>query len=578
MRIRNIKIEHIRGIDTREFSVDIHPNTPTFFVAPNGFGKSSIATAFNLLNRNRIDIQDENQYQNDRTLLPLITITDDTGIVYQANSTSNTINETFSICVINSQLKPQAKTRRFGGFAAATPSLIVEPIILYNRIPDKTEFSYSYSDIKRELGNSAGKLLINLSTLLNKSKFARRISAVKTALTSLCQVRNANKIGAFLSAINNVQGTKEEIANLAVDTNSLLEIDAVNAVITSFDFLFSGLSINEKLVNTIQLRKLYKANEDRFSRIIDYYDYVSDKEEINELLGFFNCTWKNIAANKKGAKFVLEFPNANQISNGERDVLCFIGKLFEARSKLRKEKNILIIDEIFDYLDDANIIAAQYFLTKFIEQSKEQGKELFLIILTHLDPMFFNTYSFSIKNVVYLNRTNTFTNKHKINNLLKDRDRCQKQDSTLYNRISSNYLHYSTDNTDDSAYLRTLGIEAALFTPESFHRTAVGELDNYRNNTAYDPALVCCGLRLYIEEKAFAQLSVDHRLEFLGAYKKTTDKLAFAKEKGAAVPEVHFLLSIIYNEAMHLDSQCQRLHPITYKLQNKVIRNMIVEA
>ena len=310
MRIQRIMIENIKGIDSREFSVDIHPNTPTFFVAPNGFGKSSIATAFNSLNRNRIDIQDENRYQNNRTLLPLITITDESGIVYRANSTSNTINETFSVCVINSQLKPQAKTRKFRGFSAATPSLVVEPIVLYNRIPDKVEFSYSYQDIKRDLGISAGKLLINLSTSQNKSMFAHRISTVRTALASLCQVRNASRINAFLAAINNAQGTKEFIANLVVDTNSLLEIDSVNAVLTSFDFLFSGLSINEKLVNTIQLRELYKANEEKFSRVIDYYDYVSDKEEINKLLGFFNCTWKNIAANKKGVKFILEFPNA----------------------------------------------------------------------------------------------------------------------------------------------------------------------------------------------------------------------------------------------------------------------------
>lgn len=83
---------------------------------------------------------------------------------------------------------------------------------------------------------------------------------------------------------------------------------------------------------------------------------------------------------KKGGKLVLEFPKANQISNGERGVLCFVGKLFESRSKLRKDRAILVIDEIFDYLDDANLIAAQYFLTKFINDFKGQGKELFLIL------------------------------------------------------------------------------------------------------------------------------------------------------------------------------------------------------
>ena len=43
MNLRKLKIQKIRGIDSKEFTFDIHPNTPTFFVAPNGFGKTSIA-------------------------------------------------------------------------------------------------------------------------------------------------------------------------------------------------------------------------------------------------------------------------------------------------------------------------------------------------------------------------------------------------------------------------------------------------------------------------------------------------------------------------------------------------------
>ena len=137
---------------------------------------------------------------------------------------------------------------------------------------------------------------------------------------------------------------------------------------------------------------------------------------------------------------VVHFPKANEISNGERDVLCFIAKLFEAKSKLKKEHSILIIDEIFDYLDDANLIAVQYFLTKLIMLYKSEGKELYPIILTHLDPMYFNTYSFSTKNVVYLYDGIGTTNKYKINELLKDRDNCKKFYREQYDNISSHYL------------------------------------------------------------------------------------------------------------------------------------------
>lgn len=576
MRLRKIKIENVRGIASKEITLDVHPNTPTFFVAPNGFGKTSIATAFNSLNRNRFELPDESHYQNDLAADPVLEITDDNGNTYYADNTTNTITTNFSIFVINSQVRPKASTRSFGGFASATPTLIVEPIVLYNNIPPKEDFSYSVLEMKHTLGASAGKLLINLNDCLKKPFFTKRYFAVRSQLAKLLQPRNSNKIDAFLTAVNRINGNATEIANSNIDTMSLLTIDAIRQIMNSFDYLFPQHTVIGKLVNVIQLRALYQINQAKLQAINNYYEFISDKNEINEMLGFFNCTWKDIKASKRGNQFVIEFPRATQISNGERDILCFVGKLFEARNKLRKDKAILIIDEIFDYLDDANLIATQYFLVKFIEQYKREGKELFPIILTHLDPAFFNTYSFSTKNIVYLDRVSGITNKYKINNLLKDRDACRKRDVNLYNRISSNYLHYSVDNSDDNTYLRSIGVEPPLLTPSTFYQAAAQELENYKNQREYDLALVCCGLRIHVEKMAYDQLMPEYQPNFLKIF-RTVDKLAFAKEKGASIPEVYFLLSIIYNEAMHLDAQCQKLNPIACKLRNKIIQNMITQ-
>lgn len=235
-----------------------------------------------------------------------------------------------------------------------------------------------------------------------------------------------------------------------------------------------------------------------------------------------------------------------------------------------------IIDEIFDYLDDANLIAAQYFLTKFMEQFKASGKSLYLILLTHLDPIYFNTYSFSSKNIAYLSPVGTIFNKFKINDLLKDRDKCRKEDEALYNRISKHFLHYSTEEIDEQTYLASLGVSPRLYTSTGFYDAAFEELEEYINGSEYDPILVCCGVRLRIEKNAYDLLAPTYQSEFLHE-NKTTNKLAFAKEKGVNIPEVYFLLSIIYNEAMHLDSQCKKLSPIKCKLMNKVIHKMISE-
>jgi len=52
--LKVIEIEHIKGIQHKRFVLDISPNRPSLLVAPNGFGKSSLATAFNSMNNRRI--------------------------------------------------------------------------------------------------------------------------------------------------------------------------------------------------------------------------------------------------------------------------------------------------------------------------------------------------------------------------------------------------------------------------------------------------------------------------------------------------------------------------------------------
>ena len=61
--------------------------------------------------------------------------------------------------------------------------------------------------------------------------------------------------------------------------------------------------------------------------------------------------------------------------------------LFRARAKLgEKEKSLLTIDEVFDYLDDANLLVAQHFLLELMKQFKDAGKSIYVVILTHLNP------------------------------------------------------------------------------------------------------------------------------------------------------------------------------------------------
>ncbi|MDQ6988542.1 MAG: hypothetical protein Q9M19_01575, partial [Mariprofundaceae bacterium] len=59
MTIENITIENVKGIEHKSFDLNILPNRPSLLVAPNGFGKSSFATAFDSLLTTRMDLHDD---------------------------------------------------------------------------------------------------------------------------------------------------------------------------------------------------------------------------------------------------------------------------------------------------------------------------------------------------------------------------------------------------------------------------------------------------------------------------------------------------------------------------------------
>jgi len=54
MNIKEIELTNIKGIQNKLFSLNLIPNKPNIFVAPNGFGKSSIGIGFNSLKPKKI--------------------------------------------------------------------------------------------------------------------------------------------------------------------------------------------------------------------------------------------------------------------------------------------------------------------------------------------------------------------------------------------------------------------------------------------------------------------------------------------------------------------------------------------
>ncbi len=63
MNITGIKIENVKGIKSHHFDISLLLNKANILVAPNGFGKSSFAIAFESLHESKI-ILDEKKFSS----------------------------------------------------------------------------------------------------------------------------------------------------------------------------------------------------------------------------------------------------------------------------------------------------------------------------------------------------------------------------------------------------------------------------------------------------------------------------------------------------------------------------------
>lgn len=573
--LRVIEIEHIKGIQQKRFELDIHPNKPSLLVAPNGFGKSSLATAFNSMNNRRIALDEEDYHAENAANAPRVyveyTRPDGTLATLEATNATNTISSEIDYFVINNLTKPKGNASTFGGFANARASLIIEDVVLVDRIPTNVPFNYSYRNSQTQFGQNS-RVLPNVTPVLTNLKLVEELSECYQALQRANGDRIQGRINAIIADINAQAGTAETLTNWITThrLNDLKQIDYLNTIgnlINEFDIGYN--SETKSYLAAIQLIWLYNQDINNFKNACTFNIYRLDKQRFDATLTTFNCTWKNIRSSETGGKLVVKFPKAIHISNGQRDILTFISMLFKAKRNLKKPANILIIDEVFDYLDDANLTAAQYYITNFIKEFDSLGKRIYPLILTHLNPNYFKNFAFSNQKVYYLDKSTIQVSTSMIR-LLRNR-----KNATIETEVDKYLLHYDPGTINKRAEFRALGIRELWGEGNNFVQYLNSEVNNYLTNQPYDPFAVCGALRVRIEQIAYNKLQSDEaRNAFLTTH-KTRSKLEKAEEMGIVSPESHYLLGIIYNEGMHWKENQDNVSPIASKLENLTIKKLI---
>jgi hypothetical protein len=579
LTIKKIGIKNIKGIEDKSFQLDILANRPSLMVAPNGFGKSSFAAAFLSLLQNRLSVHEDHHHKADADLPSELSIEfeDETGQIHSltADGSKNELNEHFSWFVINNQIKAKGVGRSFGGRNVVSASIAVEPVVLVETIPAQESFGYSYAQLKRNFGNN-GKVLPNITEFSDSPNFVKGIGEKFNELDRIGQVRNSQAIADLIADIDQQNGTADRLLAW-IEANQLGDLEAIEPLkLVAELILSSNLDITERHVAflaAIQISRLYDADKRKFKRAQKHANYLIEKRQYSQILAAFNTSWCRIVPKVKNRKLVVDFPKAKHISNGQRDVITFVALLHRAQSKLRGRNGILIIDEVFDYLDDANLVAVQYYITKMIERYKDEGKRLYPLIFTHLNPHYFKSFVFSKQKVYYLDKRD-INAKPAMIKLLRYREQpCIEQDVSKY------LLHYHPDDINQRQAFEALNLKATWGEGQNFNTFIDEECRKYADSEEdFDPLAVCCAVRNLVEKNAFQQLpSQAERDTFISTH-KTRKKLEFAESVGASIPEYFYLLGVIYNEGMHWRDGQDNLSPIAAKLENSTVRSLICKV
>lgn len=597
MDITNIKIKNIKGygdpgLDWNLSQTPIKSNKINLVVAPNGTGKSSLAVALQYAENVRIELKEKHRHNPyDETLRPEVSIAID-GNTLICNDNVNNIKSVITPYVINSPLIADTKSYYIpGGGLNTIGQMTIEKIEMQATTPNKNEIKVNTTDIKSSFGKNS-KLITTINNNLGDSYFIECIGNMKDIFNKYSAQRRKNMVNTVIDNINNLDGTKEQLRRM-IDNSYFSEIEAepyYTQYVSLIGNVYPNLTKLDYFLFFFQLLHLYNHNRDAYNQAVKRAKFDNEWEQFNQELRYLDTTGRNIAAQETGNKVVVEYPLADSISNGQRDLLSFYCRLKKFYRSVNKKKNyLLVIDEIFDYLDDANYIAAQYFLSKFM---KECNANIFVVLFTHLDPAHFRSTVFSEKilNVLYLNDFSAKATPQMTSFLaLRQKlDKSNAAENELYNKISAYFLHYNPSTESIEADLDARN-EPNLRTSwgrcNIFFQVLIDEVNKYvSGDTAYDPYAVATALRIRIEKKVYVSLNPNNQIEFLTGEKcKTTkQKLNYAEEKGIPVNDIFYMAIPITNDADHLTyiKGTNKLdeHPLVYKLNHPVLRHIVSEV
>ncbi len=174
-------------------------------------------------------------------------------------------------------------------------------------------------------------------------------------------------------------------------------------------------------------------------------------------------------------------------------------------------------------------------------------------------------------NIIYLQKDYIQPNAN-VKKLLSKRG-----EKTIEDDVAKFLLHYHEGEINQRENFKQLKLAETWGEGTTFLEHLINEMNKYlRKDADYDPYSVCIALRIKIEKSVYEQLPTEDEKEKFIETHGTKEKLEFAENILGELPDIYFILGVIYNDAGHLKDENSE-KPVVYRLNNHIIQNMISE-
>ena len=323
MSISKIYIENVRGFDSVTLDVPLQPNYVNILVAPNGFGKSSISTAFNSAAGRKMTVSDADKHKHEAGNKAVLKIQAD-GQWLQADENVNEISARFSINVIKSNLEPKAKTSRLKGITIARPYIEIPDIDLWP-IVAKTALSYDIGAARSSFGRNA-KLLSNLANKCADPNLRAKLLDLLETVDKLTQKRSSDFLSEVVAFAKSAVGTKRAINDEAERTyhSRLVGLPHLKQVFDSVHDLVNDISWIEVVLICYQINQCCCSDRSNLKAWLQHGEYLARMAAAERFIASINGAWVLAALKETKGRVQIKLPEAASLSTGESHMAVLV--------------------------------------------------------------------------------------------------------------------------------------------------------------------------------------------------------------------------------------------------------------